>query len=135
MAMVAAAIANHGVLMRPQLVERVLSPSGKTITHLKSRVLSTPIKAQTAAELTQMMELAVSGGTGTAAQIPGIRVAGKTGTAEIGHGNINTTWFAAFAPADAPKIAIAVVVENQAGGFGGTVAAPIARQVMEALLR
>ncbi|HEY6068090.1 MAG TPA: penicillin-binding protein 2 [Gaiellaceae bacterium] len=135
MAMVAAAIANHGVLMRPQLVERVLSPSGKTITHLKTRVLSTPIKAQTAAELTQMMELAVSGGTGTAAQIPGIRVAGKTGTAEIGRGNINTTWFAAFAPADAPKIAIAVVVENQAGGFGGTVAAPIARQVMEALLR
>ncbi|HEX6664195.1 MAG TPA: penicillin-binding protein 2 [Gaiellaceae bacterium] len=135
MAMVAAAIANHGVLMRPQLVERVLSPSGKTITHLKTRVLSTPIKAQTAAELTQMMELAVSGGTGTAAQIPGIRVAGKTGTAEIGHGNFNTTWFAAFAPADAPKIAIAVVVENQNGGFGGTVAAPIARQVMEALLR
>jgi peptidoglycan glycosyltransferase len=135
MAMVAAAIANHGVLMRPQLVERVLSPSGKTITHLKTRVLSNPIKAQTAAELTQMMELAVSGGTGTAAQIPGIRVAGKTGTAEIGRGNINTTWFAAFAPADAPKIAIAVVVENQNGGFGGTVAAPIARQVMEALLR
>jgi penicillin-binding protein A len=135
MAMVAAAIANHGVLMRPQLVERVLSPSGKTITHLRTRVLGAPIKAQTAAELTQMMELAVSGGTGTAAQIPGIRVAGKTGTAEIGHGNINTTWFAAFAPADAPKIAIAVVVENQIGGFGGTVAAPIARQVMEALLR
>jgi peptidoglycan glycosyltransferase len=135
MAMVAAAIANHGVLMRPQLVERVLSPSGKTITHLRPRALGRPIKPQTAAELTQMMELAVSGGTGTAAQIPGIRVAGKTGTAEIGRGNIHTTWFAAFAPADAPKIAIAVVVENQNGGFGGTVAAPIARQVMEALLR
>jgi penicillin-binding protein A len=135
MAMVAAAIANHGVLMRPQLVERVLSPSGKTITHLRPRALGRPVKPQTAAELTQMMELAVSGGTGTAAQIPGIRVAGKTGTAEIGRGNIHTTWFAAFAPADAPKIAIAVVVENQNGGFGGTVAAPIARQVMEALLR
>ena len=135
MAMVAAAIANNGVLMRPQLVERVLSPSGKTITHLRPRALGRPIKPQTAAELTQMMELAVSGGTGTAAQIPGIRVAGKTGTAEIGRGNIHTTWFAAFAPADAPKIAIAVVVENQNGGFGGTVAAPIARQVMEALLR
>jgi penicillin-binding protein A len=135
MAMVAAAIANHGVLMRPQLVERVLSPSGTTITHLRPQSLRRAIKPQTAAELTQMMELAVSGGTGTAAQIPGIRVAGKTGTAEIGRGNINTTWFAAFAPADAPKIAIAVVVENQNGGFGGTVAAPIARQVMEALLR
>ncbi len=135
MAMVAAAIANHGVLMRPQLVERVVSPSGKTITHLKPQVLSNPIKRQTADELTQMMELAVTGGTGTAAQIPGVRVAGKTGTAEIGRGNIHTTWFACFAPAEAPRIAIAVVVENQNGGFGGTVSAPIAKQIMEALLR
>ena len=62
-------------------------------------------------------------------------MAGKTGTAETGRANINTTWFAAFAPVEAPKIAIAVVVENQRGGFGGTVAAPIARQVMEAALR
>ncbi len=82
-----------------------------------------------------MMELAVQGGTGTAAQIPGIRVAGKTGTAETGREGINTTWFTAFAPADAPRVAIAVVVENQAGGFGGTIAAPIAKAVMEALLR
>jgi peptidoglycan glycosyltransferase len=82
-----------------------------------------------------MMELVVTGGTGTAAQIPGVRVAGKTGTAEIGVGNIHTTWFAAFAPADAPRVAIAVVVEKQNGGFGGTISAPIAKQVMEALLR
>ena len=82
-----------------------------------------------------MMELVVQGGTGTAAQIPGVRVAGKTGTAETGRGNFNTTWFAAFAPANAPRVAIAVVVENQNGGFGGTVSAPIAKQVMEALLR
>jgi peptidoglycan glycosyltransferase len=82
-----------------------------------------------------MMELAVEGGTGTEARITGIRVAGKTGTAETGRANINTTWFAAFAPADDPKIAIAVVVENQVNGFGGSVAAPIARQVMEARLR
>jgi penicillin-binding protein A len=135
MAMVAAAIANHGVLMRPHLIERIVSPGGHTVTRAKPARLAQPIKRQTADELTRMMELAVQGGTGTQAQIPGTRVAGKTGTAETGRANINTTWFTAFAPAEAPKIAIAVVVENQAGGFGGTVAAPIAKQVMEALLR
>jgi peptidoglycan glycosyltransferase len=98
-------------------------------------VLGRPIRRQTADELTRMMELAVSGGTGTAAQIPGIRVAGKTGTAETGVEGVNTTWFVAFAPAEAPRVAIAVVVENQRGGFGGTIAAPIAKEVMEALLR
>jgi peptidoglycan glycosyltransferase len=135
MAMVAATVANRGVEMRPQLVERVLSPGGRTITHLRPERLARPIKTQTADQLKHMMELAVAGGTGTAAQIPGIRVAGKTGTAETGRANVHTTWFVAFAPADAPKVAIAVVVEDQPGGFGGTVSAPIAREVMEALLR
>ena len=135
MAMVAATIANHGVEMKPQLIERIQSPGGNTVTHLKPSRLAQPIRRQTADELARMMELAVQGGTGTPAQIPGVRVAGKTGTAETGRGDINTTWFTAFAPVEAPKIAIAVVVENQAGGFGGTVAAPIAKQVMEAALR
>jgi peptidoglycan glycosyltransferase len=135
MAMVAAAIGNHGAEMRPQIVERVVSPGGKTITHLQPDQLGRPIKRQTADELTHMMELVVQGGTGTAASIPGVRVAGKTGTAETGRGNIYTAWFAAFAPADAPRVAIAVVVENQLNGFGGAISAPIAKQVMEALLR
>jgi peptidoglycan glycosyltransferase len=135
MAMVAATVANRGVQMRPRLVERVVSPGGKTITHLRPEQLGRPIKTQTADQLKHMMELAVSGGTGTAAQIPGIRVAGKTGTAETGRANVHTTWFVAFAPVDAPRVAIAVVVEDQPGGFGGTISAPIAREVMEALLR
>jgi penicillin-binding protein A len=135
MAMVGATIANHGVEMRPHVIERILSPGGHTVTHFTPQRLGTPIKRQSAAELTQMMELAVQGGTGTAAQIPGVQVAGKTGTAETGRANINTTWFVSFAPANAPKIVVAVVVENQAGGFGGTVAAPIAKQLMEAALR
>jgi penicillin-binding protein A len=135
MAMVASAIANHGALMRPSLIERIVSPGGKTITHLKPKQMGRPIKRQTADQLTRMMELAVTSGTGTAARIPGIRVAGKTGTAETGRGDLNTTWFTAFAPADAPRVAIAVVVEDQLDGFGGTIAAPIAREVMEALLR
>jgi penicillin-binding protein A len=135
MAMVAATVGNHGITMRPHVIERVVSPGGKTITRLKPEQIARPIKRQTAAELTEMMELAVRGGTGTAAYIPGLRVAGKTGTAETGRTNVHTTWFVAFAPADAPRIAIAVVVENQLNGFGGTIAAPIARQVMEAVLR
>jgi penicillin-binding protein A len=135
LAMVAAAIGNHGAEMRPQIVERIVSPGGKTITHLKPDQLGRPIKRQTAEQLTHMMELVVAGGTGTAAFIPGVRVAGKTGTAETGRGNIYTAWFAAFAPAEAPRVAIAVVAENQLNGFGGAISAPIAKQVMEALLR
>ena len=135
MAWVAATIANRGLQIKPHLVDRVVAPSGKVIARVKPRKGGRPIKASTADALRHMMELAVSGGTGTAAQIPGITVAGKTGTAETGVGNINTTWFAAFAPSEAPRVAVAVVVENQPGGFGGTVSAPIAKQVMEAILR
>jgi penicillin-binding protein A len=135
MAMVGATVANGGVTMRPRLIEKVTSPGGNTVTHLRPEKLGRPIGARTAGELAHMMELAVQGGTGTAAQIPGVRVAGKTGTAETGRAGVNTTWFVTFAPVEKPQVAIAVVVENQRGGFGGTVAAPIAKQVMEALLR
>jgi peptidoglycan glycosyltransferase len=88
---------------------------------------------QTASEINAMMQAVVSGGTGTNAQIPGIKVAGKTGTAETGTSGRNTTWFISFAPADDPKYAVAVVVENQPGA-GNTYAAPIAKAVLQALL-
>jgi peptidoglycan glycosyltransferase len=81
-----------------------------------------------------MMVAAVQSGTGTRAQIPGIQVAGKTGTAETGVNRVYTAWFVSFAPADNPQVAVAVVLEQQANGFGGAVSAPIAKQVMEALL-
>jgi peptidoglycan glycosyltransferase len=81
-----------------------------------------------------MMVSVVQGGTGTAAAIPGVVVAGKTGTAETGVDHVYTAWFVAFAPASKPQVAIAVVLEKQVNGFGGVVAAPIAKQVMEALL-
>jgi peptidoglycan glycosyltransferase len=132
MAIVAATIANGGVLMRPHLVDRVIRPGGE-VKRIKPQVVARPIKPETAAELTQMMEAAVSGGTGTAAQIPGVRVAGKTGTAETGEGRPNTTWFISFAPTDDPRVAVAVVLENQSG-TGGTTAAPIAREIMQAIL-
>jgi peptidoglycan glycosyltransferase len=135
MAMVTATVANRGVLMKPYLVQRVVAPSGKTLARTRPQVYARVMSPQTASELNSMMQAVVTGGTGTAAQISGVPVAGKTGTAETGVGNIYTAWFVAFAPADRAQVAIAVVVENQAGGFGGKVAAPIAKDVMEALLR
>jgi len=135
MAMVAATVANHGIEMKPYLVQRVLAPGGKVIVRTKPHRLGAVMKAQVADELNSMMQAVVTGGTGPAGAIPGVKVAGKTGTAETGVGDIYTAWFIAFAPADHPQVAVAVVVENQPGGFGGTVAAPIAKDVMEALLR
>ena len=134
MAMVTAAIANGGVVMRPYLVDKVLAPDKTVVTSTKPHELGRAIKPETAAELTRMMEAVVTGGTGTTAKIPGVAVAGKTGTAETGVSHVNTTWFVCFAPADAPKYAVAVVLENQ-HGTGGQTAAPIAKTILQALLR
>ena len=134
MAMVVAGIANGGTVMKPYSVEKITAPDGATVFRTHPHVLSKAISTQTAATLTQMMEKVVQSGTGTAAQIPGVSVAGKTGTAETGVNHVNTTSFVAFAPANAPKVAVAVYLENQ-HGVGGQTAAPIAKQIMEALLR
>jgi peptidoglycan glycosyltransferase len=133
MAMVAGAIANHGEVMRPYVVSRVVGPDHHTVSKTRPESLGQAIKPGTAATLTDMMESVVTGGTGTAAQIPGVRVAGKTGTAETGVSHNNTTWFISFAPADKPRVAVAVALENQTG-TGGATAAPIAKQLMEDLL-
>ncbi len=137
MAMVVAAVANGGKLMAPHLTDRIVDPDGRTVTRVQPRVWSTPISARTAAEVNQMMRNVVESGTGTAVQLPGIQVAGKTGTAEIGALGANLTQpsFVAFAPADNPRVAIAVTVERSQAGFGGTVAAPIARAVLQSLLQ
>jgi penicillin-binding protein A len=136
MAMVVAAVANGGKLMAPHLTDRIVDPDGRTVDRVEPRVAGTPISARTAEQVNRMMRTVVESGTGTAVQLPGIEVAGKTGTAEIGAVGANLTQpsFVAFAPADAPRIAIAVTVERSEGGFGGTVAAPIARAVLESLL-
>ena len=133
MAMVAAALGNRGVVMRPYVVDRIRAPGGGVVSRTKPEPLGRAVSAETAAEVTSMMEAVVSGGTGTAAQLPGIAVAGKTGTAETGVAGRNTTWFISFAPSDRPRVAVAVVVENQSG-TGGGVSAPIARTIMQALL-
>jgi penicillin-binding protein A len=138
MALVAAAIANHGTLMRPRLVSEIRDPSGRVIQTFDPETYSQPLSATNAQALTQMMELVVSNGTGTAAQIPGVTVAGKTGTAEHGDGEDPHAWFTCFAPAENPQVAVAVIVLD--GGSlgseatGGQVAAPIAKAVLEAAL-
>ncbi len=132
MAMVAAAIANGGRLMRPHIAEKVVDADGRTVRRIKPSEESKVMSPATASAVGSMMSQVVKEGTGTAAALQGIDVAGKTGTAE--KGAANQAWFIAFAPAGAPRIAVAVTIE-QTTGQGGTVAAPIAKQVMEILLR
>ena len=134
MAMVAGAVANGGMVMEPYLTARIKAPDGSTLSTTKPDELRRAIKRETARELGRMMEAAVSSGTGTAAQISGVRVGGKTGTAETGRSGRNTVWFVAFAGRERPQVAIAVVLQNSSG-TGGTVAAPVAKRIMEALLR
>jgi penicillin-binding protein A len=137
---VAAAIANKGKLMKPQIWKRVIDPDGRVVDKLDPSVYSEPVSAQTAEELTTAMEGVVSEGTGTNAAISGVPVAGKTGTAETpgnkacgGGENENQAWFMGFAPADEPKIAIVASVECTEQ-FGNDVAAPIFRDVAETIL-
>jgi peptidoglycan glycosyltransferase len=140
MAMVAAAVANKGKLMRPQIWNRLVDPDGRTVKHLEPSQYSQAVSAETAEQLTKAMEGVVNEGTGTNAAIPGVPVAGKTGTAETpynkscgGGENENQAWFIGFAPADHPEIAIAASVECTEQ-FGNDVAAPIFRDVAESIL-
>ena len=131
-AMVSAAIANGGQLMKPGLVESVTAPDLSPISEFDPSVFSTPISAATASTMTGLMVSNVAAGAASNARIRGFDVAGKTGTAQ-NDGAANTLWFTGFAPANDPRVAVAVVIEN-GQGFGNSVAAPIARQVMEAVL-
>ena len=139
-AMVAAGVANGGKLMKPQIWNRVVDADGSVTKRMDPEVYSEPISAKTAAELTTAMEGVVSEGTGTNAAIPGVQVAGKTGTAETpgnaacgGGEEENQAWFMGFAPAEDPKIAVAVSVECTEQ-FGNDIAAPIFSDVAQAIL-
>jgi peptidoglycan glycosyltransferase len=134
MALVAATIADKGAEPKPYLVQKILAPDGSTVATTSPQTLGHPIKPTTAAELNQMMQLVVQGGTGMSAQIPGVAVAGKTGTAELGLGNVYDAWFVSFAPANDPRYVVSVVVEKQPNGFGGSISAPIAKAILEKLL-
>jgi peptidoglycan glycosyltransferase len=134
MAEVAAAVANRGVLMTPHLASAIVEPDGHVVQRVSPKVQSVVMKPSTAAALTTMMEAVVKEGTGTSAQIPGVQVAGKTGTAETQIGAaLNNVWFIAFAPAQNPTAAVAVTLKG-VPGQGAAFAAPVAKQVLEALL-
>jgi penicillin-binding protein A len=130
-ALVASAMANDGQIMKPYLVARIAKRDGSVLEETDADVWLRPISRETAAIVRDLMVQVVKSGTGTAAALSGVQVAGKTGTAEVTDDEPHA-WFAGFAPADNPKVVVAVLVEN--AGTGGSVAAPIAREVMAAAL-
>lgn len=139
-AMVAAGIANGGTVMKPYLVDEVTSPDLEVLDKTEPEALrSDAMSPANARALTQMMVATVDSGTGTPAQIPGVAVAGKTGTAQRGDDQNPLAWFVSFAPANDPKVAVAVMIEDagvvRTDIAGGRLAAPIAKAVMEAVLR
>jgi penicillin-binding protein A len=130
-AMIASAVANDGRLMKPYLVSQVQAPDLTVVDKTDPEEMSTPVSPEVAAQLTEMMVSVVNNGTGRRARIDGVQVAGKTGTAE--NSANDHTWFIGFAPADDPKIAVAVFVRN-GGRTGGDISAPIAKTVIQAYL-
>ncbi|HEX4036103.1 MAG TPA: penicillin-binding transpeptidase domain-containing protein [Solirubrobacteraceae bacterium] len=139
MVMVAAAVANDGRLMVPHMTKSIVNPDGQTVETIKPQLYSQVMKPSTAQTVGLMMENVVNDGTGTAAALAGVRVAGKTGTAQDCSNlaliacQYNQDWFIAYAPVNDPQIAVAVTVSHQLNGFGGTIAAPIAKAVIQAL--
>lgn len=131
MALMTSGFANQGVIMKPLLVTAVTDAQGQTIRNFKPEVWLNPITPQTAETVEALMEKVVEWGTGTAAKVRGVRIAGKTGTAENPHG-LAHAWFIGLAPVEKPRIVVVVIVEN--GGSGGAVAAPIARRIFEEAL-
>ncbi|MDS1029871.1 penicillin-binding transpeptidase domain-containing protein [Bacillota bacterium LX-D] len=131
MALITAAIANKGIMMEPYLVQKITSPAGFTVFRNTTKDLAKPLEPEIAQLVTEGMTAVVDWGTGRNAQIPGVKVAGKTGSAQNPNG-ISHAWFVGFAPADNPKIAVAVILENQ--GAGGTQAAPIAKSLFNIAL-
>ncbi len=138
MAMVSAGVANGGIVMEPTLVESVTSPDLRVLDELTPTEFGRAMSEQNAITLAQLMVAGVNNGAASNASIDGVEVAGKTGTAENGDGEPYTLWFTGFAPANDPRVAVAVVIQNGGGigqdGTGNGLAAPIARAVMEAVL-
>ena len=138
MAMVAAGIANDGDVMRPYVVDEVRAPNLSVLDRTDPQSISKAISSTTADELTAMLVATVDDGTASPAQIPGVQVAGKTGTAESTGDRPPYAWFVSFAPADDPQVAVAVLVQSSdtsPGEIGGGVlGGPIAKSVMEAVI-
>ncbi len=137
MAMVAAGIGNQGLVMQPYLIDQIRGPDLAVLEATTPSEFGQAVSPEVAAQLRDMMVTVVNSGTGRRAAIPGVQVAGKTGTAQQGNGKPPHAWFVSFAPAKNPTVAVAVIVEDGGGATeisGGRLAAPIARAVMQAVL-
>ncbi|MBC2932169.1 penicillin-binding protein 2 [Nocardioides sp. zg-1228] len=138
MAMVAAAIANDGDVMRPYVVDEVRAPNLSVLDRTDPQSISKAVSSTTADELTKMLVATVESGTATPAQIPGVEVAGKTGTAQSTADRPPYAWFVSFAPANDPKVAVAVLVQSSDTSRseigGGRLGGPIAKSIMEAVI-
>ena len=140
MAMVVAGIANGGTVMRPYVVDEVQSPELDVLDKTEPSELSRAVSSSTASELTKLMVATVDDGTAYPAAIPGVVVAGKTGTAQSGIDNVPPyAWFVSFAPADDPQVAVAVMIQKadipRGEIAGGQLGGPIAKAVMEAVIQ
>jgi peptidoglycan glycosyltransferase len=136
MALVAAAIANNGVVMTPHVMKEVHDDQGEVVQRYKAHPWQTAVDPQVAATIRDAMVGVVQRGTATQLAVPGVPTAGKTGTAQIGNGQSHA-WIIGFAPADAPRVVVAVIVESQSGtteATGGRIAAPIGQKVLQAAL-
>jgi peptidoglycan glycosyltransferase len=138
MAMVTAGIANRGTVMKPYLVDEVRTPDLAVLDKANPEPYRSAVSSSVARDLTQMMIEVVDTGTGTTAQIPGMKVAGKTGTAQTSADRNPYAWFVSFAPAENPRVAVAVLIEDAGVSrdaiSGSGLAAPIAKRVMEAVI-
>jgi penicillin-binding protein A len=137
MAMVAATIANHGKLMVPHMISKVVNQDGAVVDTIKPTVYGQVMSAANANAETQMMTDVVEEGTGTSANLEGVKVAGKTGTATVGESGgvpLDNAWFIGFAPVNSPKVAVAVLLPSIPNGYGGQFAAPIAANIIKTLL-
>ncbi len=139
MAMVVAGVANGGTVMKPYLVDQVLSPDLDVLDRTDPTQLSKAVSSSTASALTDALVETVASGTASPAQIPGVNVAGKTGTAENCDDCKNYAWFVGFAPAEDPEVAVAVMIQGSdvpnEDIAGGRLGGPIAKAVMEAVLQ
>lgn len=129
-ALISAAVANEGILMKPYLIDHVKSAGGDTVKNFRPAAYGSLMTPEEAEILTGLMELVVTEGTGSAVRTEAYTVAGKTGSAEFDKEKESHAWFVGFAPVESPQIVVSVIIEE--GGSGGKAAAPVARSVFDA---
>jgi len=132
LALFAAAVANDGQMMHPTVLKSIIDDRGTVLGHFQPKVFRTPMSSSTARYVREMMVRVVEAGTGTPARIPGVAVAGKTGTPEEDAGSTNAL-FIGFAPAEEPQVAVAAIIEGGRGG--GRTAGPMVKALLEEVLQ